>query len=165
MRKVGCFGVILALVAIVALFLVVQGWGGAGPAPRTLTVQVAQGSSLAAAATELEKAGAHVLGLKDMAGLLKPAAARKLIATLRNETSLPMHLHTHDTSGAAAATVLAAVDAGVDAIDAAMDALSGTTSQPTLAPTSSASLMNLSLSYAPTGSGSSFVNGTEIYKR
>ncbi len=58
MRKVGCFGVILALVAIVALFLVVQGWGGAGPAARTLTVQVAQGSSLAAAAIELEKAGA-----------------------------------------------------------------------------------------------------------
>ncbi|MEG8016173.1 endolytic transglycosylase MltG [Sphingomonas sp. 22R3R2A-7] len=58
MRKVGCFGVILALAAIVALFLVVQGWGGAGPAARTLTVQVAQGSSLAAAATELEKAGA-----------------------------------------------------------------------------------------------------------
>ena len=52
MRKVGCFGVILALVAIVALFLVVQGWGGAGPAARTLTVQVPQGSSLAAAATE-----------------------------------------------------------------------------------------------------------------
>jgi pyruvate carboxylase len=83
-------------------------------------------------AQELEKAGAHVLGLKDMAGLLKPAAARKLIATLRNETDLPIHLHTHDTSGAASATVLAAVDAGVDAIDAAMDALSGTTSQPTL---------------------------------
>jgi pyruvate carboxylase len=83
-------------------------------------------------AQELEKAGAHVLGLKDMAGLLKPAAARKLITTLRNETDLPIHLHTHDTSGAAAATVLAAVDAGVHAIDAAMDALSGTTSQPTL---------------------------------
>jgi pyruvate carboxylase len=83
-------------------------------------------------AQELEKAGVHVLGLKDMAGLLKPAAAKKLISTLRNETNLPIHLHTHDTSGAAAATVLAAVDAGVDAIDAAMDALSGTTSQPTL---------------------------------
>src|SRR5690349_3081300 len=81
-------------------------------------------------AQELEKAGVHVLGLKDMAGLLKPAAARKLIATLRNETNLPIHLHTHDTSGAASATVLAAVDAGVDAVDAAMDALSGTTSQP-----------------------------------
>jgi pyruvate carboxylase len=85
-----------------------------------------------ALAKELEAAGAHVLGLKDMAGLMKPAAARKLIATLKEEVGLPIHLHTHDTSGAAAATVLAAVDAGVDAVDAAMDALSGTTSQPTL---------------------------------
>jgi pyruvate carboxylase len=85
-----------------------------------------------ALAKELEAAGAHVLGLKDMAGLLKPAAARKLIATLKEEIGLPIHLHTHDTSGASAATLLAAVDAGVDAIDAAMDALSGTTSQPTL---------------------------------
>ncbi|MCF4099386.1 pyruvate carboxylase [Maritalea mediterranea] len=83
-------------------------------------------------AKELEKAGAHVLGLKDMAGLLKPAAARKLISTLKEETDLPIHFHTHDTSGAAAATVLAAVDAGVDAIDAAMDSFSGTTSQPCL---------------------------------
>ncbi|HVW92802.1 MAG TPA: pyruvate carboxylase, partial [Devosia sp.] len=83
-------------------------------------------------ARELEAAGAHVLGLKDMAGLLKPAAARKLFETLKQEISLPIHFHTHDTSGASAATVLAAVDAGVDAVDAAMDALSGTTSQPTL---------------------------------
>ncbi|MDB5621557.1 MAG: pyc [Devosia sp.] len=85
-----------------------------------------------ALARELEAAGAHVLGLKDMAGVLKPAAARKLIETLKQEVGLPIHLHTHDTSGAAAATVLAAVEAGVDAVDAAMDALSGTTSQPTL---------------------------------
>jgi pyruvate carboxylase len=83
-------------------------------------------------AKELEAAGAHVLGLKDMAGLLKPAAAKKLIETLKAEISLPIHFHTHDTSGAAAASILAAVDAGVDAVDAAMDALSGTTSQPTL---------------------------------
>ncbi|MBK8084057.1 MAG: pyruvate carboxylase [Devosia sp.] len=83
-------------------------------------------------ARELEAAGAHVLGLKDMAGLLKPAAARKLIETLKQEVGLPIHLHTHDTSGAAAATIMAAVEAGVDAVDAAMDALSGTTSQPTL---------------------------------
>ncbi len=82
-------------------------------------------------AKELEAAGAHVLGLKDMAGLLKPAAARKLISTLKQEIGLPIHLHTHDTSGAAAATIMAAVEAGVDAVDAAMDALSGTTSQPT----------------------------------
>ncbi|HWJ88677.1 MAG TPA: pyruvate carboxylase [Pelagibacterium sp.] len=85
-----------------------------------------------ALARELEAAGAHVLGLKDMAGLLKPAAARKLISTLKEEVGLPIHFHTHDTSGVAAATVLAACDAGVDAVDAAMDALSGTTSQPTL---------------------------------
>ena len=83
-------------------------------------------------AKELEAAGAHVLGLKDMAGLLKPQAAKKLIETLKQEIGLPIHLHTHDTSGAAAATIMAAVDAGVDAVDAAMDALSGTTSQPTL---------------------------------
>jgi len=82
-----------------------------------------------AMARELEAAGAHVLGLKDMAGLMKPAAAKKLIETLKQETDLPIHFHTHDTSGAAAATILAAVEAGVDAVDAAMDALSGTTSQ------------------------------------
>jgi pyruvate carboxylase len=81
---------------------------------------------------ELERAGAHILGIKDMAGLLKPAAAKTLIEALKAEVGLPVHLHTHDTSGAAAATVMAAVDAGVDAVDAAMDALSGTTSQPTL---------------------------------
>ena len=85
-----------------------------------------------ALAKELEAAGAHVLGVKDMAGLLRPAAAKKLIETLKQEIGLPIHLHTHDTSGASAATVLAAVEAGVDAVDAAMDALSGTTSQPTL---------------------------------
>ena len=81
---------------------------------------------------ELKSAGAHVLGLKDMAGLLKPAAARTLIQTLRAEVGLPIHFHTHDTSGAAAATILAACDAGVDAVDAAMDAFSGGTSQPCL---------------------------------
>ncbi len=85
-----------------------------------------------ALAKELEAAGAHVLGLKDMAGLLKPAAAKKLIETLKQEIGLPIHFHTHDTSGASAASVIAAIDAGVDAVDAAMDALSGTTSQPTL---------------------------------
>jgi pyruvate carboxylase len=83
-------------------------------------------------AAELKDAGAHVLGLKDMAGLLKPAAAKLLITTLKAEIGLPVHFHTHDTSGAAAATVLAAVDAGVDAIDLAMDAFSGGTSQPCL---------------------------------
>ncbi len=85
-----------------------------------------------ALARELEAAGAHIIAVKDMAGLLKPAAANVLFKALREETGLPIHFHTHDTSGIAAATVLAAVDAGVDAVDAAMDALSGNTSQPCL---------------------------------
>jgi len=83
-------------------------------------------------ARELEKAGAHILGIKDMAGLLKPAAATRLIAALKDTVDLPIHFHTHDTSGIAAASVLAAVDAGVDAFDAAMDSMSGLTSQPNL---------------------------------
>jgi pyruvate carboxylase len=83
-------------------------------------------------ARELERAGAHIIALKDMAGLLKPAAATMLLKALREATGLPIHFHTHDTSGIAAATVLAAVEAGVDAVDAAMDALSGNTSQPCL---------------------------------
>lgn len=83
-------------------------------------------------AAELEKAGAHIIAVKDMAGLLKPSAARVLFKALREATSLPIHFHTHDTSGISAATVLAAVEAGVDAVDAAMDALSGNTSQPCL---------------------------------
>ncbi|WP_306005106.1 pyruvate carboxylase [Aquicoccus porphyridii] len=80
-------------------------------------------------AKELEAAGAHVLGLKDMAGLLKPTAARALFKALKDEVGLPIHFHTHDTSGIAGATVLAAAEAGVDAADAAMDAFSGGTSQ------------------------------------
>ena len=83
-------------------------------------------------AQELKAAGAHVLGLKDMAGLLKPPAARILIKALKEEVGLPIHFHTHDTSGMGGATILAAADAGVDAVDCAMDALSGNTSQPTL---------------------------------
>jgi pyruvate carboxylase len=83
-------------------------------------------------AKDLEAAGAHVLGLKDMAGLLKPTAARALVGALKQEVGLPIHFHTHDTSGISGATVLAASDAGVDAVDAAMDAFSGGTSQPTL---------------------------------
>ncbi|OJH45887.1 pyruvate carboxylase [Paracoccus sp. SM22M-07] len=83
-------------------------------------------------AQDLKAAGAHVLGLKDMAGLLKPAAARVLIKALKEEVGLPIHFHTHDTSGMGGATILAAADAGVDAVDCAMDALSGNTSQPTM---------------------------------
>ena len=85
-----------------------------------------------AMAKELEAAGAHILGVKDMAGLLKPAAATALFTALKDEIDIPIHFHTHDTSGISAASVLAAVDAGVDAVDAAMDAFSGSTSQPCL---------------------------------
>ena len=83
-------------------------------------------------AGELKAVGAHLIGLKDMAGVLKPAAARILIPALKEETGLPVHFHTHDTSGIAAATVLAAVESGVDIFDAAMDSFSGLTSQPNL---------------------------------
>jgi len=85
-----------------------------------------------AMAKELEAAGAHVLGLKDMAGLLRPAAARRLVTALKGEIAIPVHFHTHDTSGLSAASVMAAAEAGVDAADAAMDAFSGLTSQPCL---------------------------------
>lgn len=83
-------------------------------------------------ARQLEKAGAHILGIKDMAGVCRPRAIRTLVAALRDETGLPIHFHTHDTSGIAAASVIAAVEAGVDAVDGALDALSGLTSQPNL---------------------------------
>ncbi|MGH6925324.1 MAG: pyruvate carboxylase, partial [Propylenella sp.] len=83
-------------------------------------------------ARELEKAGAHIIAVKDMGGLMKPTAARVLFTALRDEIGAPIHFHTHDTSGLSSASVLAAVEAGVDAIDAAMDSLSGLTSQPCL---------------------------------
>jgi pyruvate carboxylase len=83
-------------------------------------------------AKQLERAGAHVLGIKDMAGLCRPDAARTLVRALKDEIALPIHFHTHDTSGIAAASVLAAVEAGCDAVDAAIDSMSGLTSQPNL---------------------------------
>ncbi len=83
-------------------------------------------------AKELAGAGAHIIGIKDMAGVCKPAAARTLVKAIKEETGLPVHFHTHDTSGASAASVLAAVEAGCDAVDAAFDSLSGLTSQPNL---------------------------------
>ncbi len=83
-------------------------------------------------AKELEKRGAHILGIKDMSGLLKPIAARELITALKNELTIPVHLHTHDTSGNGVATVLMAAIAGVDICDAAISSMSGLTSQPNL---------------------------------
>ncbi|HTL01226.1 MAG TPA: pyruvate carboxylase, partial [Vicinamibacterales bacterium] len=83
-------------------------------------------------AKELEKMGAHMIGIKDMAGLCKPYAAYALVKALRDEIDLPIHFHTHDTSGVNAASVLRAADAGVDIADAALSSMSGMTSQPNL---------------------------------
>ena len=83
-------------------------------------------------ADRIVAAGAHVLAVKDMAGLLRPRAATALISALRERFDLPVHLHTHDTAGGQLATLLAAIDAGVDAVDAASAAMAGTTSQPSL---------------------------------
>ncbi|UOQ51017.1 pyruvate carboxylase [Hymenobacter cellulosivorans] len=81
-------------------------------------------------AKQIEDAGAHILCIKDMAGLLKPYAATELITALRDTVNIPIHLHTHDTSSLQPATYLKAVEAGVDVIDVAMGSLSGLTSQP-----------------------------------
>ena len=83
-------------------------------------------------AKELEKRGAHLLCIKDMSGLLKPYAAKKLVTALKNEVGLPIHLHTHDTSGNQVAAYLMAAEAGVDIVDCAIDSMSSTTSQPSL---------------------------------
>ncbi len=83
-------------------------------------------------ARELEKMGAHFLAIKDMAGLCRPAAARKLVQTLKEEIGLPVHFHTHDTSGTSAASVLRAAEAGADVVDLAIASMSGSTSQPNL---------------------------------
>jgi len=83
-------------------------------------------------AKELERMGAHLIGIKDMAGVSKPYAAEKLVKALRDEVGTPIHFHTHDTSGINAASILKASDAGVDIADAAVASMSGTTSQPNL---------------------------------
>ncbi len=83
-------------------------------------------------AKELERMGAHVLGIKDMAGLAKPYAAEKLVKALRQEVGIPIHFHTHDTSGINAASIMRACDAGVDVADGAIASMSGQTSQPNL---------------------------------
>ncbi|HTL17501.1 MAG TPA: pyruvate carboxylase, partial [Patescibacteria group bacterium] len=83
-------------------------------------------------ARELEKMGAHFLAIKDMAGLCRPLAARKLIQALKEEVGLPVHFHTHDTSGTSAASVLRAAEAGADVVDLAIASMSGSTSQPNL---------------------------------
>ncbi len=86
-----------------------------------------------AVAEQLVDAGAHILAIKDMAGLLRAPAAVKLVTRLRREFDLPVHLHTHDTAGGQLATYLAAIEAGVDAVDGAAASMAGMTSQPSLA--------------------------------
>ncbi|MER5260489.1 pyruvate carboxylase [Actinosynnema sp. NPDC002837] len=83
-------------------------------------------------AEQIVGAGAHVLAVKDMAGLLRPPAAARLVTALRKEFDLPVHLHTHDTAGGQLATYLAAIQSGVDAVDGAVASMAGTTSQPPL---------------------------------
>lgn len=83
-------------------------------------------------ARELEAAGSDIIGIKDMAGLLKPYAAYELIRALKENVKAPIHLHTHDTSGNGVATLLMASQAGVDIVDAALESMAGITSQPSL---------------------------------
>src|SRR5690606_6110776 len=83
-------------------------------------------------ARRLEDAGAHMLAIKDMAGLLKPQAAEVLIPALREHVSIPIALHTHDTAGTQIATYLKAIESGIDSVDCAVASFSGTTSQPNL---------------------------------
>ncbi|SDX53091.1 pyruvate carboxylase [Arthrobacter sp. cf158] len=103
-------------------------------------------------AQKIVDAGAHILAIKDMAGLLRPAAAAKLVTALRERFDLPVHLHTHDTAGGQLATLLAAVDAGVDAVDVAAASLAGTTSQP------AASALVAALANTPRDTGLSLTN-------
>jgi len=103
--------------------------------------------------------GAHVLGIKDMAGLLRPEAAARLVTALRSRFDLPVHLHTHDTAGGQLATLLAASAAGVDAVDAASAPMAGTTSQPSL----SALVAALAHTERDTGIGLREVGSLEPY--
>ncbi|MDT7729462.1 MAG: pyruvate carboxylase [Actinomycetota bacterium] len=110
-------------------------------------------------AEQIVGAGAHVLAIKDMAGLLRVPAAKKLVAALRKEFDLPVHIHTHDTPGGQLATYLAAIDAGADAVDGAVASMSGTTSQPSL----SAIVAATDHSARPTGLDLEAVGNLEPY--
>jgi pyruvate carboxylase len=110
-------------------------------------------------AEEIVAAGAHVLAVKDMAGLLRAPAAAKLVSALRREFGLPVHLHTHDTAGGQLATYLAAIQAGADAVDGAVASMAGTTSQPSL----SAIVAATDHSDRPTGLGLQAVGDLEPY--
>ncbi|CAB1031962.1 pyruvate carboxylase [Corynebacterium diphtheriae] len=110
-------------------------------------------------AEEIVKSGAHVLAIKDMAGLMKPAAATKLVTELRRNFDLPVHVHTHDTAGGQLATYWAAAAAGADAVDGASAPLSGTTSQPSL----SAIVAAFANTYRDTGLSLDAVGSMEPY--
>ncbi|MGA8257073.1 MAG: biotin/lipoyl-containing protein, partial [Nocardioides sp.] len=110
-------------------------------------------------AEKIVDAGAHVLAIKDMAGLLRAPAARTLVTALRERFDLPVHLHTHDTAGGQLATLVAAIDAGVDAVDAACASMAGTTSQPAL----SALVSATDHSERETGLSLAAVNALEPY--
>ncbi len=110
-------------------------------------------------AEEIVEAGAHVLCIKDMAGLLRAPAARTLVTALRERFDLPVHLHTHDTAGGQLATLTAAIEAGVDAVDAACASMAGTTSQPAL----SALVSATDHSARETGLSLASVNSLEAY--
>ena len=110
-------------------------------------------------ASRIVDAGAHVIAIKDMAGLLRAPAARTLVTALRSEFDLPVHLHTHDTPGGQLATLLAAIDSGVDAVDAACASMAGTTSQPPL----SALVSATDHSARETGLSLAHVNALEPY--
>lgn len=82
---------------------------------------------------KIVKMGAHTIGIKDMAGVLKPKACRLLVGSIRKKyPDIPIHVHTHDSAGAGVANMIACAEAGADAVDAATDAMSGTTSQPAI---------------------------------
>ena len=83
-------------------------------------------------AKELESLGCHSVAIKDMAGLLKPLAAKELISTLKRELHVPLHLHTHDSTGNGVSTVMMAAEAGVDIVDLAIESMSSLTSQPSM---------------------------------
>ena len=110
-------------------------------------------------AERIVEAGAHVLAIKDMAGLLRAPAARTLVTALRERFDLPVHLHTHDTPGGQLATLLAAIEAGVDAVDAACASMAGTTSQPAL----SALVATTDFTDRATGLDLAAVNALEPY--
>lgn len=110
-------------------------------------------------AEEIVEAGAHILAIKDMAGLMKPAAAAKLVEALRSRFDLPVHVHTHDTAGGQLATYWAAARAGADAVDGAAAPLSGTTSQPPL----SAIVASFAGTYRDTGIDLAAVDAMEPY--